>query len=123
MINSKQQGVQNLGPWGPWPLVVENSQLFAQRGHSARCATFILFTRDAHVQHILVRPSTQDTQVSQVICLCILLPAVTHGLLDGQLSIPRTEQIAVCRPVMHQAQWTASPAHPRVLHILLATYK
>ena len=30
--------VQNSGPWDPWLLVVENNRLFAQRGHSARCA-------------------------------------------------------------------------------------
>ena len=33
-----QQGggrVQNSGPWDPWLPVVENSQLFAQRAHSA----------------------------------------------------------------------------------------
>ena len=30
--------MQNSGPWDPWLLVVENSRLFAQRGHSARCA-------------------------------------------------------------------------------------
>ena len=36
-----QQGrgrVQNSGPCNPWLPVVENSRLFAQRGHSARCA-------------------------------------------------------------------------------------
>ena len=31
-------GVQNSGPWDPWLLAVENSRLYAQRGHSARCA-------------------------------------------------------------------------------------
>ena len=31
-------GVQNAGPWDPWLPVVENSQLFAQPVHSARCA-------------------------------------------------------------------------------------
>ena len=31
-------GVQNSGPWDPWLPVVKNSRLFAQRGHSARCA-------------------------------------------------------------------------------------
>ena len=31
-------GVQNPGPWDPWLPVVENSRLFAQRGHSARRA-------------------------------------------------------------------------------------
>ena len=31
-------GVQNLGPGDPWLPVVENSRLFAQRAHSARCA-------------------------------------------------------------------------------------
>ena len=30
--------VQNSGPWDPWLPVVENSRLFAQRVHSARCA-------------------------------------------------------------------------------------
>ena len=30
--------MQNSGPWDPWLLVVENSRLFAQRAHSARCA-------------------------------------------------------------------------------------
>ena len=29
--------MQNSGPWDPWLPVVENSRLFAQRGHSARC--------------------------------------------------------------------------------------
>ena len=38
MINSKQPGVQNSRPWDPWLPVVENSQLFAQRGHSAGTA-------------------------------------------------------------------------------------
>ena len=33
-------GVQNSGPWDPWLPVVKNSRLFAQRGHSARCAPF-----------------------------------------------------------------------------------
>ena len=31
-------GVQNSGPWDPWLSGVENSRLFAQRAHSARCA-------------------------------------------------------------------------------------
>ena len=31
-------GVQNSGPWDPWLSAVENSRLFAQRGHSARTA-------------------------------------------------------------------------------------
>ena len=31
MVNSKQHGVQNSGRLDPWPLVVENSRLFAQR--------------------------------------------------------------------------------------------
>ena len=35
---SRGCGVQNSGPWDPWLPVVENSQLFAQRGHSARSA-------------------------------------------------------------------------------------
>ena len=30
--------MQNSGPWDPWLPVVENSWLFAQRVHSARCA-------------------------------------------------------------------------------------
>ena len=30
--------VQSSGPWDPWLPVVKNSRLFAQRGHSARCA-------------------------------------------------------------------------------------
>ena len=30
--------VQNSGPWDPWLPVVENSRLFAQHAHSARCA-------------------------------------------------------------------------------------
>ena len=66
MINSKQHGVQNSGPWDswqaldykkkslvyqqggcrvqnsgpcdPWLPVVENSRLFAQCAHNARCA-------------------------------------------------------------------------------------
>ena len=59
MINSKQHGVQNSGPWDPWQAshyqqggcrvqhsepwdpwipVVENSRLFTQRRHSERCA-------------------------------------------------------------------------------------
>ena len=49
MINSKQHGVQNSGPWDPWLHVVENSRLFAQRGHSARCAPIefgLLFVKD-----------------------------------------------------------------------------
>ena len=44
--------MQTSGPWDPWLLVVENSRLLAQRGHSAgtaraqrghsaRCATYI----------------------------------------------------------------------------------
>ena len=35
-----QQGlrVQNSGPWDPWLPMVENSRLFAQRGHSAGTA-------------------------------------------------------------------------------------
>ena len=28
--------VQNSGPWDPWPPVVENSRLFARRAHSAQ---------------------------------------------------------------------------------------
>ena len=31
-------GGANSGPWDPWLPVVENSRLFAQRRHSARCA-------------------------------------------------------------------------------------
>ena len=31
MINSKQHGMRNSGPWDPWLPVVENSQFFAQR--------------------------------------------------------------------------------------------
>ena len=31
-------GVQNAGPWDPWLPGVKNGRLFAQRGHSARCA-------------------------------------------------------------------------------------
>ena len=34
-------GVQSSGPWDPWLPAVENSRLFAQRGHSARCAPFV----------------------------------------------------------------------------------
>ena len=30
--------MQNSGPWDPWLPVVENRRLFAQPGHSARCA-------------------------------------------------------------------------------------
>ena len=30
--------MHNSGPWDPWLPVVENSLLFAQHGHSARCA-------------------------------------------------------------------------------------
>ena len=40
-----QQGgcrVQNSGPWDPWLPVVENSGLFTQRAHSARCAPYWL---------------------------------------------------------------------------------
>ena len=33
--------VQNSGPWDLWLPVVENSRLFAQRGHSSRCAPLI----------------------------------------------------------------------------------
>ena len=33
--------MQNSGPWDPWLPVVENSRLFAQRAHSARCAPFV----------------------------------------------------------------------------------
>ena len=31
MINLKEHGVRNSGPWGPWLPVVEDSRLFAQR--------------------------------------------------------------------------------------------
>ena len=34
--------MQNSGPWDPWLPVVRNSRLFAQRGHSARCAPKVL---------------------------------------------------------------------------------
>ena len=40
MINSKQHGVQNSGPWDPWLPLVENSRLFVQRTHSALCAPY-----------------------------------------------------------------------------------
>ena len=33
--------MQNSGPWDPWLPVVENSRLFAQRSHSARCAPLV----------------------------------------------------------------------------------
>ena len=35
-------GVQNSGPWDPWLLAVENSRLFARRGHSARFAPCVI---------------------------------------------------------------------------------
>ena len=47
MISSKQhRGTQNSGPWDPWLPVVENSRLFAQRVHSARCAPYD--SRESH---------------------------------------------------------------------------
>ena len=33
--------MQNSGPWDLWLPVVENSRLYAQRGHSARCAPVV----------------------------------------------------------------------------------
>ena len=49
MINSKQHGVQNPGPWGPWLPVVENSWLFAQLMQSARCAPSMMHCQGASV--------------------------------------------------------------------------
>ena len=43
MINSKQHGVQNSGPWDLWLPVVESSRLFAQHAHSAGCAPRVPF--------------------------------------------------------------------------------
>ena len=59
MINSKQHGVQNSGPWDPWLPVVENSRLYAQRGYSARCAPIVPQKNDTleMVSRVNTRPT------------------------------------------------------------------
>ena len=57
-----QQGggmVQDPGPWDPWLPAVENSRLFVQRMHGARCAPLVApedFLQNLTISETLVSP-------------------------------------------------------------------
>ena len=57
--------MQNSGPWDPWLLVVENSRLFVQRAHGARCAPY--HTSSSTQDFLDPGPSVRGTGVGKAL--------------------------------------------------------
>ena len=101
MTNSKQHGVQILGPWDPWLPVLENSRLFAQRAYSSRCA----------LQHHLRQFTDWQVESTRTGPDCIWKPI--YGYVGTECACVRSVHV-VARYQKEQGQeMVNSGAHPQ----------